>query len=66
MVERKNISDIFGIAVSIRRPIDGRKGEENARHGDVVLVRKDNGQVLAIVEAESLFDRHGNFFYEDE
>lgn len=70
MVERKEITSIFGLSVRLRR---ARSTQEAARHGwsndagqCILICRIDDNSVIASVSSIDLFDVEGNHFAEND
>lgn len=65
-MERKRISTLYGLAVSLRPLTDAEALEMgNGGINHIAIVRKDNGKVVATVDRDDLFDPNGNRFYSD-
>lgn len=64
MIERRPISSLFGLAVTFRDPVPTKNADEQNAYtrNDVLIVRKDNGAIVATVSRDDLFDRDGNLF----
>lgn len=63
MTERTEITTLIGLAVTFREPKVSKADEREAwQRGDILIVRKDNGAIVATVSRDDLFDRHGNRF----
>jgi hypothetical protein len=64
-MKRKDFSSIESIALSIRSPrntgADDIEGEAY-RLNRVLLYRRDNGLIVAVVDRDDLFDVNGNRF----
>lgn len=70
-MERKNISDILGNNVKIRR---AKNKDEAANHGwslnnhrsCLLICRASDNTVIATIDDASLFDENGNYFNIDD
>lgn len=63
MNERNHFGSIAGLALSIREARKDVPAEADAwRKGYVLLVRKDNGAIVGMVQSDDLFDENGNRF----
>lgn len=63
-IERRPLESLFGLAVTFREPVPSKNADEqNAwTRGEVLIVRKSNGAIVATVSRDDLFDRDGNRF----
>lgn len=68
MSERKSISTIVGkrggvVDLYLRLPTTNEP--DAIRHDQIVLARVSNGAAVAFIDRDGLYDRDGNFFYND-
>jgi hypothetical protein len=62
-MERKNLSTVLGIQLTMRTPHENEIND--IANNSLILVRRDNGQRVAVVDRDDLFDADGNRFYSD-
>ena len=58
-----SITDLLGLSLYIRQPLDNSEGELDDRwKGLLYICRRDDSSIVAKLSAESIYDHNGNHF----